>query len=208
MTAHAIPWMEVLKQDIEAAIQAERHGIASEEEHSAPMFVSEYSLHQIWNLKSIRRRWDGAGFPPPEEIFASDSGLIKIASILILINWDRWEEFHPIFVENHDRRDKSLPFASSTLKDEGFLGPKHAMLFHVQQSVCLSTVIEEGRDHVVRKGHRLPFTKESPKQAAGAFGTVTKVHVARNHFRYADSGQLNHERVSCQLMAVVSAIDH
>jgi hypothetical protein len=208
MTQRATPWTEVLKQDIEYAIQAERKGIAGEEEHSAPTFVSEYSLQQIWNLNSIHKRWDGAGFPPPEEIFAPDSGLIKIASILILINWDHWEKFRSIFVRNHDRRDKDLPFTFNTLKDHGFLGASHAMLFYVQQSVCLSTVIEEGRDHVVRKGHQLPFIKESPKQAAGAFGTVTKVHVARNHFRYADSGQLNHERVSCQLRAVVLAIDH
>jgi len=208
MTQRATPWTEVIKQDIEVAIQVERHGIAGEEEHSAPTFVSEYSLHQIWNLNSIHKRWDGTGFPPPKEIFAPDSGLIKIASILVLINWDRWEEFHSIFVGSHDRRDENLPFTLSALKDKGFLGATHAMLFYVQQSVCLSTVIEEGKDHVVRKGHQLPFIKESPKKAAGAFGTVTKVLVARNHFRYADSGQLNHEHVSCQLRAVVLAIDH
>ena len=122
MTQRATPWTEVLKQDIEAAIQAERHGIAGEEEHSAPTFVSEYSLHQIWNLNSIRKRWDGVGFPPPKEIFAPGSGLIKIASILILINWNRWEEFHSIFVRNHDRRDENLPFTLRALKDKEFLG--------------------------------------------------------------------------------------
>jgi hypothetical protein len=58
---------------------------------------------------------------------------IQIMSILIRIDFGRWERFDAIFVDRTDRSDRNLPFDLEELQEEDFLGKLTGSIFHAAQ---------------------------------------------------------------------------
>jgi hypothetical protein len=168
-------------------------------------FVGEWRLRRAWGqLQSSPHHYGLDPVDPVWEllpyILDSNSPIVKVASILVLIKWEAWAKFSSIFVDIPGRRDDSLPFGIEALGSHNFLGPECAHLFSQMQLSFLAITIKEGQHLEFSTHFRLPFNNESRECREGSFGAVTKVKVARHYFQNID-GELNYERV-CEIIAL------
>lgn len=112
---------------------------------------------------------------------------VQIMSILIRINFAKWNRFGAIFVNRKDRRDGDLPFSLQELQEETFLGKYIGSLFHEAQfAFCPILIPQQEDEFILDKERRLPWIDDPKLIGEGAFGKVTKRTVAKGFLHYQD----------------------
>ncbi|CAN9468760.1 unnamed protein product [Alternaria alternata] len=112
---------------------------------------------------------------------------VQIMSVLIRIDFGRWDQFHTIFISGVDRRDKHLPFDLEELQEEDFLGEITGYNFHAAQlAFCPSPIPQQEDEFRLHSEKRLPWIDKPKRIGQGAFGTVEKRTVAKGFLQYQD----------------------
>jgi hypothetical protein len=189
------------REELQKAIYEQMEYNQLEDEEQGYPFIGTRRLLEAWRpfLRSSNNHYgvDSVVLGLRQHILESraTSSLVKIASILVLINWTAWETFAAIFVPpDLKRRDGNLPFTLANLRKEDFLGSHQAHHFFHSQLTFLPVTIEENEDLKYSDQFRLPFNWEGKKSSKGSFGTVTKVQVARGYLKFRE-GEYNVEQV-------------
>jgi hypothetical protein len=121
---------------------------------------------------------------------------VRIMSVLIRIDFCRWDQFHTIFISRSDRRDEHLPFDLEELKEEDFLGGVTGSNFHAAQfAFCPSQIPQQEDEFRLHSEKRLPWVDNPKRIGQGAFGKVEKRTVAKGFLQYQD--YTINSRVSC-----------
>jgi hypothetical protein len=179
-------WKALLENDIYEHMN--RYQL--EDEEPSAYFIGTRTLRDVW--KPYFHHHESNGLDPVvyalrHYFFDADEKqcVIKIASILILVKWSKWDSFQSIFLNSGEsRRDGSLPFTLQYLGNKDVLGPRIAQQFDHWQSTFLPITIEEDKDVRYGMQYRFPFTFESKKSSKGSFGAVTKVIIPRGYVKY------------------------
>jgi hypothetical protein len=121
---------------------------------------------------------------------------VQIMSVLIRIDFGRWDQFHTIFINGVDRRDKHLPFDLEELQEEDFLGGVTGSNFHAAQfAFCPIRIPQQEDEFKLHSEKRLPWVDNPESIGQGAFGKVEKRTVAKGFLQYQD--YTVNSRVSC-----------
>jgi hypothetical protein len=189
------------REELQKAIYEQMEYNKLEGEEQGHPFIGSRRLLEVWKpfLRPSNNHYgvDSVVLSLRQHILESDAknSLVKIASILVLINWSAWETFTTIFLPpDLKRRDGNLPFTLANLGKEDFLGSQHAHHFIHSQLTFLPVTIEENADLKHSDQFRLPFNWEGKKSSKGSFGTVTKVQVARGYLKFRE-GEYNVDQV-------------
>ena len=168
------------KESARTAIQRAIHDcLGLQHQNESLKFICEHELRDIWAGFSIGAVFSTASWTPSEsQIIRAD--LLKVLSILILINWPELDElFRPVFFDrvNHGMKDASLPFPIEAM--EGLENSKY--MFFQEQYAFIPAVIEEHDEAFIQEIQpkiRLPFREKSLEIGTGGYGEVRKVEIA------------------------------
>jgi hypothetical protein len=140
----------------------------------ARMYHRKFYTSQVW----YNSAWDKNDFMDQ---------FIHIMSILIRIDFGKWERFGAIFVDRRDRQDGDLPFDLEELQEENFLGNLTGSIFHAAQfSFCPIPIPQQEDEFILDRERRLPWIDNPKLIGEGAFGKVTKRTVAKGFLHYQD----------------------
>lgn len=140
----------------------------------APVHYRGFYTHQVW----YDTAWN-------KDTFMDQ--YLQIMSILIRIDFVRWEQFGTIFIDQKDRRDTNLPFDLKVLQRKDFLGKVAGKNFFLAQwAFCPIHIQEQEDEYALNKEWRLPWIDDPIEIGQGAFGRVTKQTVATGFLVYED----------------------
>ena len=168
------------RESTRTAIQRAIHEhLGFHHENESSKFICEHELKDVWAGFSIEAVFSSASWTPREsQMIRKD--LLKILSILILINWpDLDEQFRPVFFDRleYGMKDESLPFSIEAV--EGLENSRY--MFFQEQYTFIPAVIEEHDEAFIQEIHpkiRLPFRERSLEIGTGGYGEVRKVEIA------------------------------
>jgi hypothetical protein len=157
-------------------------------EEGKPIILPE-DVNSIWALTHNRRFYTNQVWYNPAWDKTDDMDqFVQIMSILIRINFDRWDKFREIFINQGDRRDGDLPFDLGELQEKDFLGRLTGSVFHeAQLAFCPIQIPQQEDEFELDKRRRLPWTDKPELIGAGGFGTVWKRTVAKGFLSYQDT---------------------
>jgi hypothetical protein len=158
----------------------------------ARTYYRRFYTSQVW----YNSAWDKTDFMDQ---------FIQIMSILIRIDFGKWERFRAVFIDRRDRRDGDLPFDLEELQEENFLGKVTGSIFHAAQfAFCPIQIPQQEDEFILDRERRLPWIDNPELIGEGAFGKVTKRTVAKGFLHYQDVTV--NSRVSCYFRPRASRI--
>lgn len=139
----------------------------------------------IWNARYYQRFYENQTWYDERRCqFMSMEGFYKIMSILIVINFNKWDHFHSLFIEP-GRGDKELPFPKEFLIQ---LLPTFGLDFHeMQYAFCPRKILEQEELQDWDPSFHLPWTVEPTVISGGAYGTIEKGVIAKRHLNSNDN---------------------
>ncbi|KAH7385287.1 hypothetical protein DE146DRAFT_635898 [Phaeosphaeria sp. MPI-PUGE-AT-0046c] len=153
----------------------------------APINTRQFYRQRPWYDKS----WDDD---------TTMNGYFRVMSILILINFTKWDDFGKLFIDRQSS-DEGLPYTWSDLRHDDWLGEIYGRLFFDKQWMFCPDRIEERQAAYNMCGPRcLPWIDEPKEIGKGAFGRVVKRTIAARYLEYR-GGTRNHEN---RLVAIKS----
>ena len=168
------------KESARSAILRSIHNrLGLQHENESLQFICEHELKDIWAGFPVDAVFSQASWTPSESQ-AIRAHLLKILSILILINWPGLDEqFRSVFFDRleHGMRDEYLPFSSEAV--DGLENSRY--MFCREQYAFIPAIIEEHDEAFIQEINpkiRLPFREKSLEIGTGGYGEVRKVEIA------------------------------
>ena len=169
-------------------------------------FITDDNLWSIWmrpvgDIDSKTELDEFQECIPCPDLARNLYSTIKTISILICIQWRRWNEFAERFCRATEANsldeipdlDGRLPFSKEEVCTRLFPDdPDTATKFYLQQYVFLPIILEENhRFKFYEPEYRLPLLDDHSQGSAGPGDRIFAVRVAEGHFRFARTGELN-----------------
>ena len=166
-------WTAVIKTEIQKVLRPQ---------NAHDKFIGKHKLHEIWETAFQNQIFTG----PEREICRSlirnedDCSLLILASILVYIDWNAWENFSNLFTDAQGNTTSQLPLTDDAA--ESLLGSKGTN-FCDSQTIFLPVTIIEGENLRFSKWDRLPIEEKECRTSTGVSGTVKKIVIARGYFK-------------------------
>jgi hypothetical protein len=174
----ASAWAIVIKKEILTILKPQ---------NAHKRFIGKKTLQDIW--KTVFQQPNQHAIDADSYIYQirdqlienqDDQSLLILASVLVWIDWNDWDNFSALFTDENGNARFQLPLDEDTAID--VLGSK-GLNFCDSQPIFLPVTISEGENLRFLVGDRLPFEERECKTSAGVSGTVKKIVVARGYFR-------------------------
>jgi hypothetical protein len=176
---------------LQSKIYTALHGRMHRRDQPSRSFICEEDIYAVWTNAETRLLWE-LGYRlrwTNDDVRMVQSGLLRILSLLVFINFKDWPTFHSFFLAGRSRMtDDALPIADPRSLVGLFpYDPAFKDQFVEKQYIFIPIKVAEDDDGVNQQSrwtehHRLPSIMSQP-MGSGTSGIVTKELIAARHIR-------------------------